>query len=813
MNPKRPSSRAGTAGGRSVRTETLQNPKPAPDTVGVWVRVSNTEQTTENQALALQQEVTRRHLTVVKEYRLDGYSAWSGEHSGRLEEMLGDAEAGLFASVAVWALDRLSRQGELPLLTILDRLERAGVTIISLQESWAEGTSDFRGVLTAVSGFMARAESERRSERVKAGLRRAIAKDIWAFGQVPYGYRRGADGRLCLDEDEANVVVKIFALADAERVGAREIQKRLIGTVPTTRGGAAWAISVIDRLLRDTTYCGRHRSGITAPPIITQAQFDRVQARLLANRSLKPRTENYWPLQGRMRCHCGQSWTFDAARPGKNKVDTCFCRGRTTTSRRVILGGPRCSIPRQSEREVVKRLWLHLYESLGDRDHMLAALDASVRDIRAYVEEHSRDVAPMRAELERTTEKLKRIARERINGVLTDEEIDASEAEARSQKGELERKLADLDPRRVDIIKEGQRQLERAEWLQAALKAGELSGSGGAAHYGIYGPDLLTTGSDLHDLQGRWRRNFGKVLDRLHAEVIVFPDHMEVRGLLSFTVPLGDQWPPENWESNSRVHDGPVPPLHAFHAPVLTPEWAGVFPDLAGKGTRSTQLSYHLRYRLKDVVLPGGLSFVIKGENKNLHQPLWTVINTRTQPSGCEGSGKPSQDSISNAKVAKVTPAQPIRDAGAHPQAHTGAGARLAEPSQPSQPISEYGQTPSKPSQLATLEDGDAVRQAVSSARSPGSEEDPEPCPQHPLAEVRRIGIPPIARCVMCLRSRPASRQTCDEAPQGPTAPRSADSASGGRGQVDRGRPAAAFTTPGPTIGPAEAVMTSRRPR
>jgi DNA invertase Pin-like site-specific DNA recombinase len=529
------------------------------------MRVSNDDQQSENQLIALQQEVACRDLKVVKEYRLDGFSAWKGEHVEQLESMLKDAEAGIFANLVVWALDRLSRQGELPLLTILDRLNKAGVKVISVQERWTESPSDFRAILASFAGYAARVDSERRSERVKAGQRRAAATDAWPYGPTPYGYRRGVDARLALDENEANVVRKIFGLADAERLGAREIQKRLIGTVPTTRGGAVWAISVIDRMLRDTTYCGRHRTGITAPPIIAQAQFDRVQARLLSNRSLKPRTGNYWPLQGRMRCHCGQSWTFDAARPGKDKVDTCFCRGRTTTSRRVVLGGPRCSIPRQSEREVVKRLWLHLYESLGDRNHMLAALNASIRDIRAYVEEHSHDVAPMRAELDRTNEKLKRIARERINGVLADEEIDASEAEARSQKGALEKKLADLDPRRVETLEKAQRQLERAVWLKETVEAGKHSG--GAAHFGIYGPDLLTCGSDLHDLQGRWRRNLGRVLDRLHAQVIVFPDHMEVRGLLSFTVPLGDQWPPENWKCDSRAGDGPVPPLHAFHAP------------------------------------------------------------------------------------------------------------------------------------------------------------------------------------------------------------------------------------------------------
>lgn len=187
---------------------------------------------------------------------------------------------------------------------------------------------------------------------------------------------------------------------------------------------------------------------------------------------------------------------------------------------------------------------------------------------------------------------------------------------------------------------------------------------------------------------------------------------------------------------------------------VLTPEWAGVFPDMAGKGTRGTQLSYCLRYRMKGVVLPGGLSFVIQGENKNLHQPLWTVVNTRTQPSGCEGSGKTSHDPISNAKVAKVVSAQPIRDAGARPQTRTGAGVRLAEPSQPSHSISEDGRTAPRPSQaLPANDDGDGWS-GVKDAPAPVL--DCQPCPQHPLARVKMLGVPPQPRCVVCHRFRPA---------------------------------------------------------
>ena len=281
------------------------------------MRVSNEDQQSDNQSLALKQEIARRNLKVVREYRLDGFSAWKGEHAGRLESMLQDAEAGQFANLMVWALDRLSRQGELDLLKILDRLERAGVKIISIQEPWTESPSEFRGILASFAGYHARMESSRRSERIKISLKRAVLNDQWPHGQPPYGYRRGADGPLAVDETEAQVVRTVFDLADTGRIGAREIQKRLLGVATTRRGGAVWSVSVLDRMLRDPSYIGIHRTGISAPPIISREQFDRVQARLISNRSLKPRTANYWPLQGRMRCHCGQSWTFDQAKPGR----------------------------------------------------------------------------------------------------------------------------------------------------------------------------------------------------------------------------------------------------------------------------------------------------------------------------------------------------------------------------------------------------------------------------------------------------------------------------------------------------------------
>lgn len=75
----------------------------------------------------------------------------------------------------VWALDRLSREGPLAILTLVNRLKQYGVKVISYQESWTEAPGELADLLFALTGWVARMESQRRSERTKAGLARVKA--------------------------------------------------------------------------------------------------------------------------------------------------------------------------------------------------------------------------------------------------------------------------------------------------------------------------------------------------------------------------------------------------------------------------------------------------------------------------------------------------------------------------------------------------------------------------------------------------------------------------------------------------------------
>jgi DNA invertase Pin-like site-specific DNA recombinase len=88
---------------------------------------------------------------------------------------LEDCRKQKFDTIMVWALDRLSREGSLAILSLISRLKQYGVKVISYQESWTEAPGELADLLFAITGWVARMESQRRSERTKAGLERVKA--------------------------------------------------------------------------------------------------------------------------------------------------------------------------------------------------------------------------------------------------------------------------------------------------------------------------------------------------------------------------------------------------------------------------------------------------------------------------------------------------------------------------------------------------------------------------------------------------------------------------------------------------------------
>ncbi len=144
--------------------------------VALYLRVSTTEQNVDNQLPALEAYADSRGWQIVEVYQ-ENESAWKYGHQKELARLLAEIRRGTrkYDVLLIWALDRLSRGGAAAILNLVDTFKTYNIRVISLQESWTEAPGAIGEVLYAIAGWVAKMESERRSERTKAGLARAIA--------------------------------------------------------------------------------------------------------------------------------------------------------------------------------------------------------------------------------------------------------------------------------------------------------------------------------------------------------------------------------------------------------------------------------------------------------------------------------------------------------------------------------------------------------------------------------------------------------------------------------------------------------------
>ena len=75
--------------------------------------------------------------------------------------------------MAVWSLDRLTREGPLACLLYIQRLTVLGVRLHSLQEAYLNPTLPFYDGIVAFVADIARMERQRLIERIHTGLDRA----------------------------------------------------------------------------------------------------------------------------------------------------------------------------------------------------------------------------------------------------------------------------------------------------------------------------------------------------------------------------------------------------------------------------------------------------------------------------------------------------------------------------------------------------------------------------------------------------------------------------------------------------------------
>lgn len=112
--------------------------------------------------------------TVVAEY-LDQVSGRKADRP-ELKKALAAGRKRKFDVLLFWSLDRLSREGVLKTLLILNELSSYGVKYRSLQEQWIDSLGAFSDAIIGILATVAKFEADRMSARVRTGLARAKAQ-------------------------------------------------------------------------------------------------------------------------------------------------------------------------------------------------------------------------------------------------------------------------------------------------------------------------------------------------------------------------------------------------------------------------------------------------------------------------------------------------------------------------------------------------------------------------------------------------------------------------------------------------------------
>lgn len=197
----------------------------------------------------------RNGLTVRKVHVDRGRSAYRSVERKGFDAALAAVAAGVVATLIVWKLDRLSREGIGRVGKVLDDIEKAGGRLVSVADG-LDTSNDSARLVLATLAEIARSESENLGTRVAHAKRHLRAKGQWIGGQPPYGLLVDADTKKLVHDPKHAVYARL--IADEALAGASLVKiARLLNEyeILSPRGGE-WNAASIMQLLRSPAFAG-----------------------------------------------------------------------------------------------------------------------------------------------------------------------------------------------------------------------------------------------------------------------------------------------------------------------------------------------------------------------------------------------------------------------------------------------------------------------------------------------------------------------------------------------------------------------------
>ena len=228
------------------------------------------------------------------------------------QRLMKDAEKGQFQYVLSWKSNRIGRN-MLQALMNEARLNELGVCVLYTEEDFddsAAGRFALRSMMN-VNQFY----SENMAEDITRGLM-DNARQCKSNGSLPFGLKRGMDGRIVVDEAEAEIVREIYRrVSDYEPFA--DILDDLNARSIKTKRGARWNKGSFTTILHNERYRGIYIYGDVrieggVPRIISDPLFFKVQE--VCKMKKNPQGTNRrrtggadYLLTGKLKCgHCGR---------------------------------------------------------------------------------------------------------------------------------------------------------------------------------------------------------------------------------------------------------------------------------------------------------------------------------------------------------------------------------------------------------------------------------------------------------------------------------------------------------------------------
>jgi len=431
---------------------------------------------------------SKANWTYIDGYIDEGISGTSTKKRDSFKRMIRDAKAGRFDFIITKEISRFSRSTLDSIQYTQELLEHdVGVLFQNDNINTLDSDSEFRLVVMA---GVAQDEVRKLSERLKFGFRQAIKNGHVLGNDKLWGYDK-KDCVLTINEEEAQVVRRIFDLYANQQIGVRRISQMLYDEGFTSRKGNAFNVLTIRHILCNPKYKGwycanksqtvdyRSKRKIfldesewvmypdpSIPAIVSEELWDRANA-LYKRRSEQMMSHqsaaefhNRYPYSGKIICEeHGTSFHRQVLKSTKGEKEVWQCRVYRNRGRAA------CSAPQLRTTEL-DQVMAQIFDQLAQNKQ--AIIDAVVTVLQAVPDEHdyTADIQRIEADLSAIQAKKDRLLEMSIEGVITMAEFKQRNDGFNEQAKMLEKRLMLLQTE----AEKGQRTAAQLEEIRDALE-------------------------------------------------------------------------------------------------------------------------------------------------------------------------------------------------------------------------------------------------------------------------------------------------------------------------------------------------------